>query len=133
MDAATRKTLKSLARTRTPAEMKALFKAIRAESDAALLGSIAPREKPGKTRARPDFAAAIADRLAVIHGPARDKADALIGAIEEQHGPIDITADGLRPVIRRLAKMVGEKAVAAATDRLMKAIESRGTMRETVK
>jgi hypothetical protein len=42
MDAGSRKALKSLARTRTRAEMKALFETIRTENDAALLAA-APR------------------------------------------------------------------------------------------
>lgn len=131
MDGPTRKALKSLARTRTPAEMKAIFKTVRAQTDSALLADIAP---PKKAKAKkPDFATAIAARLAVIHGPASDKADALIGVLEDKHGAIDITPGGLVPVIRKLAKRFGEKEVARATDALLKRLEAMGSMRETVK
>lgn len=131
MDAAARKALKSLARTRSTAELKALFKTIRQEDDAALLAVTAsPKSsKPRKT----DFAGAIAARLAVIHGPASDKADALIGMLEETHGPIDIASGGLTPAIRKLAKRFGEKEVSRAADRLIKRLEKTGSMREKVK
>lgn len=131
MDAAARKALKSLARTRNRAEMKALFKTIRAENDAALLAAIAPPKKAKAKKA--DFAGAIAQRLSVIHGPASDKADALIGVLEETHGPIDIAPAGLAPVIRRLVKHFGEKDVGRAADDLMKRLEAMGSMREKVK
>lgn len=131
MDDNARNALKSLARTRTPAEMRALFRTIRKDSDAVLLAAIAPPKKVKKKQ--PDFAAKIAARLAIIHGPAADKADALIGVLEENHGPIDIAGGGLAPVIRKLAKRFGEKAVTRATDALMKKIEAMGSMRETVK
>jgi len=131
MNGPTRKALRSLARTRTPAEMKAIFKTVRAETDAALLADIAP---PKKAKAKkPDFAAAIAARLAVIHGPASDKADALIGVLEDRHGAIDIKPGGLVPVIRKLASRFGEKDVTRATDALIKRLEAMGSMRETVK
>lgn len=132
MDAATRKALKSLARTRTPAELKALFKTIRKESDAALLKEVAPPKKKAKTKPA-GFAQTIAARLAIIHGPASDKADALIGALEEKVGPIEIDGAGLVPIIRKLAARYGEKAVTAAADALMKKIAAMGSMRETVK
>lgn len=131
MDDAARKALKSLARTRSRAELKAFFKTIRKEDDAALLAAVAP---PKKTKAKkPDFAAAIAARLGVIHGPASDKADALIGVLEETQGPLDIAPAGLAPVIRRLAKRFGEKEVSSATDVLLKRLEAMGSMREKVK
>lgn len=131
MDPAARKTLKSLARTRSSAEMKALFKTIRAENDAALLAAIAP---PKKAKAKkPDFVTSVVHRLAVIHGPAADKADALIGALEETHGAIDMAPGGLAPVIRKLVKRFGEKDVARATDALLKRLEAMGSMREKVK
>lgn len=132
MDAATRKALKSLARTRTPAELKALFKTIRKESDAALLKTLAPPKKTAKKKPA-DFAQGIAARLSIIHGPASDKADALIGALEEKLGPIEIESAGLVPIIRKLAARYGEKAVTAAADTLMKKIAAMGSMRETVK
>jgi hypothetical protein len=132
MDAATRKTLKSLSRTRTPAELKALFKTIRAKSDAALLADITPKKK-ARPRKPADFATRIADRLAIIHGPAGDKADALIGVLEEKCGPVEIAGTGLVPIIRKLAARYGEKAVSGATDTLMKKIAAMGSMRETVK
>lgn len=132
MDAATRKALKSLARTRTPAELKALFKTIRTESDAALLKTVAAPKKT--VRKKPvDFAQGVAARLSIIHGPASDKADALIGALEEKVGPIEIESAGLVPVIRKLSARYGEKAVSTATDALMKKIAAMGSMRETVK
>ena len=131
MDDAARKALKSLARTRSRAEMKAFFKTIRKENDAALLAVATP---PKKARAKkPDFAAAIAARLGVIHGPASDKADALIGVLEDAHGPLAIAPGGLAPVIRKLAKRFGEKEVARATDTLLKRLEAMGSMREKVK
>lgn len=132
MDAATRKALKSLARTRTPAELKALFRTIRKESDADLLKEVAPPKKTAKKKPA-GFAQAIATRLAIIHGPASDKADALIGALEEKVGPIEIESAGLVPVVRKLAAHYGEKAVSAAADALMKKIAAMGSMRETVK
>lgn len=131
MDAGSRKALKSLARTRSRAEMKALFKTIRAETDATLLAAIAPPKKARPRRT--DFAGDIAAHLAVIHGPASDKADALIGVLEETHGAIDIASGGLAPVIRKLAKRFGERDVMAATDALLKRLESMGSMREKVK
>lgn len=130
MDDATRKTLKSLRRTRTPAQMRSLFKAVRAQGDAELLAEIAPPKKRPAPNA--DFATKLAARLAVIQGPASDKADALIGVLEETHGPIDIAAGGLVPVIRRLARRFGEKAVAAAMDDLLARLEAAGSMRERV-
>jgi hypothetical protein len=130
MDDATRKTLKSLRRTRTPAQMRALFKAVRARSDAELLAEVTPPKKHPAPKA--DFAAKIAARLSVIQGPASDKADALIGIIEETHGAIDIAARGLVPVIRTLARRFGEKAVTAATSDLLARLEASGSMRERV-
>ncbi|MDZ4776590.1 MAG: hypothetical protein SGJ23_07375 [Alphaproteobacteria bacterium] len=131
MDAGTRKTLKSLARTRTRAEMKALFNTIRAENDAALFAAVAPPKKPSVKKT--DFAGAIAARLSVIHGPASDKADALIGVLEDTHGAIDIASGGLAPVIRKLAKRFGEQEITRAADLLMQRLEAMGSMREKVK
>lgn len=130
MDEATRKTLKRLRRTRTPAEMKSLFKAVRAQSDAVLLAEIAPPRK--RRTAKADFATKLATRFTVIQGPASDKADALIGVLEETHGVIDIASGGLVPVIRTLARRFGEKAVAAAADALLARLEASGSMRERV-
>lgn len=130
MDEATRKTLKRLRRTRTPAEMKSLFKAVRAQSDAVLLAEIAPPRK--RRTAKADFATKLATRFTVIQGPASDKADALIGVLEEAHGVIDIASGGLVPVIRTLARRFGEKAVAAAADALLARLEASGSMRERV-
>jgi hypothetical protein len=79
-----------------------------------------------------DFSADIAARLSVIHGPASDKADALIGVLEETHGPIDMKCAGLTPVIRKLARRFGEEAVAAAADRLIERLAAHGSMRERV-
>jgi hypothetical protein len=131
MDEATRKTLKSLRRTRTPAAMKALFKAVRARSDAELLAEAASAKKK-RAAPKSDFAASIAARLAVIQGPAADKADALLNVIEETHGATGITGGGLIPVIRKLAARFGEKAVSRATDDLLARIEATGSMRERV-
>jgi hypothetical protein len=131
MDAGSRKALKSLARTRTRAEMKALFRTIRTENDAALLAAAAPPKKA--TAKKRDFVGVVAERLSVIHGPASDKADALIGVLEETHGPIDIAPGGLAPVIRKLATRFGEKEVSRAADALMERLEAMGSMREKVK
>lgn len=131
MDAGSRKALKSLARTRTRAELTAIFKTIRTENDAALLAAVAPPKKAKAKKA--DFAGAIAARLSMIHGPASDKADALIGVLEDTHGPIDIAPAGLAPVIRKLANRFGEKEVSRAADALVKKLEAMGSMREKVK
>lgn len=130
MDEATRKTLKSLRRTRTPAEMRSLFKAVRAQGDAELLAEIAPPKK--RPAPKGDFAGRLAARLSVIQGPASDKADALIGVLEEAHGAIDIASRGLVPVIRKLARRFGEKVVATAADDLLARLETSGSMRERV-
>jgi hypothetical protein len=131
MDDAARKALRSLARTRSRAEMKALFKTIRKEDDAALLAVAAPPKKAKAKNA--DFAGAITARLSVIHGPASDKADALIGVLEGMHGPIDIASGGLTPVVRKLVRRFGERDVSCATDTLLKRLEAMGSMREKVK
>ncbi len=131
MDEATRKTLKSLRRTRTPAQMKSLFKAVRASSDADLLAQAAPPKK--RPAAKADFATKLAARFAVIQGPASDKADALLGVLEEAHGAIGIAGGGLVPVIRRLAKRFGEKELTRAADTLMNRLEAMGSTREQVK
>jgi len=135
MDAGSRKALKSLAQTRTRAEMKALFETIRTENDAALLAAAPPKQaKPKKAKAKKqDFVGVVAERLSVIHGPACDKAGALIGVLEETHGPIDIAPGGLAPVIRKLVTRFGEKQVSRAADALMEKLEAMGSMREKVK
>jgi hypothetical protein len=130
MDKATARTLRMLARTRTKAELAALFAAIRAESDKALLAAAAP---PKKAPRRKDFAAGVAERLAPILGPATEKAEMLIDALAATHGEIDIPAVGLLPTIRKLAARYGEDAVAAAADALMARLKAWGSTRERVK
>lgn len=139
MDAAARRALMQLARTRTRAEMKALFAAIRATSDADLLrsaglhpGKRARRGAAGAQGQAGDFPAAIAAQLAPILGPAAEKAEMLIDALAETVGPVDIRAAGLAPTIRKLAARYGEDAVAAAADALMARLKAWGSTRERV-
>ena len=127
MDAATRRTLRRLARTRTPEQLAALFAAIRSHDDAALLAA------PAKTRRRnAGFAEAQAARLAPIVAPAAEKAEMLLEAFAERHGPVSIRPDGLLPTIRRLAAQYGEDTVAAAVDALMARLAQWGSTRERV-
>lgn len=129
MDAATLRTLRMLARTRTKVELAALFAAIRASSDKALLAAAAPPTKPER---RADFAASIAKKLAPILGPATEKAEMLIDALAETHGPVTIPAAGLKPTIRKLAARYGEAAVDSAADALMVRLKAWGSTREKV-
>ena len=130
LDAATLRTLRMLARTRTRKEMETLFAAIRAESDRALLAVAAPamtRKKPA-----PDFAARIAAQLAPVLGPATEKAEMLIDALAETQGPIGLAPAGLVPTIRRLTARYGEHAVGHAADALMARLARWGSTRERV-
>ena len=130
LDAATLRTLRMLARTRSRAELETLFAAIRAGSDRALLDAAAPPKRKAATQ---DFAAKIAAQLAPILGPAAEKADMLIDALAETKGPVAIRPDGLVPTIRRLAARYGEQAVALAADALMARLAAWGSTRERVK
>ena len=130
LDPAVTTTLRMLARTRSKKEMEALFTAIRAESDRALLAAAAP--PPKKALAPPDFAAKVAAQLAPILGPATEKAEMLIDALSEVEGPIAIAPAGLVPTIRRLARRHGEHAVARAADTLMARLAAWGSTRERV-
>lgn len=129
MDAAVRRTLRMLARTRTKTELAALFAAIRATSDKTLLeAATAPPRTPGE----PDFARRIADRLSPILGPAEEKAGMLVDSLAEIAGPTDIRPAGLLPTIRRLVARYGEAAVMEAAERLMQRLAAWGSTRERV-
>ncbi len=130
LDPATQRTLRMLARTRSRREMEALFAAIRAESDRALLAAAAAPTK--KSKPAPDFAAKIAAQLAPILGPATEKAEMLIDALAETQGPVAITPAGLVPTVRRLVARYGEHAVAHAADALMARLAAWGSTRERV-
>ncbi len=139
MDAAARRALVQLARTRTRAEMKALFAAIRATSDADLLrdaglhtGRPVRKKSAGRKSGAAAFPAAIAAKLAPILGPASEKAEMLIDALAEAVGPVDIRAAGLAPTIRKLAARYGEDAVTGAADALMARLKAWGSTRERV-
>lgn len=128
MDAATRRTLRMLARTRSPAELAALFAAIRAGEDDTLLAAATER-----IERRADFASAIAARLAPIVATAAEKAEMLIEALAEREGAIAMRATGLQPTIRKLAARYGEGAVEFAADALMARMAQWGSTRERVK
>lgn len=129
MDAAIRRTLRMLARTRTSEELAALFAAIRNQADDALLDT-APAPKRGRNA---EFANQVADRLAPIVAPAAEKAEMLIEALAEREGPVAVRADGLVPTVRKLVARYGEDSVRAATDALMARLEQWGSTRERVK
>lgn len=130
LDPATLRALRMLARTRTKAEMALLFAQIRQHSDQALFAILAA--PPPKKQAPKDFARDIAARLAPIVAPAEEKADLLIEALAETHGPVAIAIDGLVPTIRKLAARHGEAAVAAAADVVLARQAAWGSSREKV-
>jgi hypothetical protein len=129
MDAATRRTLRRLARTRTAGELAALFAAIRANDDAALLAEAAA---PARAAIALDHARRIAALLSPIVARADEKADMLIAALARDVGPIDVQSAGLLPTIRRLSARYGEDRVLAAAKALMDDMAIWGSSRERV-
>ena len=130
MDAASRRTLRRLARTRSASELAALFAAIRATDDAVLLAmaqSAGPAPAPGQ-----DFAADIAARLSCILARADEKADMLREALSKDVGAVEIAASGLQPTIRKLAARYGEEAVRRAADSVLADMATWGSTREHV-
>lgn len=130
-----RRTLRALARSRSRTELKALFAAIRAHDDAALLDIAAPAART-KTGARPtgDLAQRVAATLAPIVARADEKAQLLADTLAElQHAPALDNVRGLAPTVRKLAALHGDKAVLAAADAVMERLRSWGSTRERVK
>jgi hypothetical protein len=130
MDAATRRTLRRLARSRSTSELAALFAAIRAADDAALL-AIAQSSEPTPAP-ESDFAADIAARLSAILARADEKADMLCAALAREVGAVEIVASGLQPTIRKLAARYGEDAVRRAVDAVLADMAAWGSTREHV-
>ncbi|HWA01505.1 MAG TPA: hypothetical protein VG841_14450 [Caulobacterales bacterium] len=125
-----KKALAGLARSRTRAELKSLFAAIRAHDDKDLLAALAA---PPKSRARRDpLVRDVELALRPVLGPSAEKADLLVEFMARGGAALEFEPRGLADAVRRLRRSFSDAQIRAAAAELMAEVALRYSNRETV-
>lgn len=133
MKAADKKTLQALARGKTPAELKALFKLIRAHDDRALLAALKKPKAKSAPKGDP-LAREIETMLRPILGPSAEKAELLVEHLSRKLGrDLAIEPKGVADAVRRLrAAKVRDAQIRAGAKTLLQEMAALYSPRETV-
>jgi hypothetical protein len=125
--------LRTALRKRTPAELKRLFKAVRAHEDKVLLAAIAPPKKRPVKRASDPLVRDLEQTLKPILGPASEKADMLVEHIAKKHRrKLGFAPKGLADAAKRLRTNFSDDQIRDGAKSLMAHLAKLYGDRETV-
>lgn len=133
LTAAQTKLLRTALRGRTPAELKLVFKAVRAHDDKALLAAIAPAKKRPAKRAGDPLVREIEQTLKPILGPAAEKAEMLVEHMAKKHRrKLALVPKGIADAVKQLRTKFSDDQIRDGARSLMADLAKLYGDRETV-
>jgi hypothetical protein len=133
VSAAQAKLLRTTLRGRSPAEMKALFKTIRANNDRALLAAVSPPKKKAAKRTGDPLVRDLQQTLKPILGRASEKADMLVEHLAKKHRrKLAFEPKGLADAAKQLRAKFSDDQIRTGAETLVAQLAELYGDRETV-